>query len=180
VRFRRVAVPVAGVAIAIAIGVVGLASCSSGASTHDPYISAGKRHAAPALAGKDLNGEQVNIATSRGRITVVNFWASWCAPCRAESAALRSVALASPSVAFLGVDGDTSETNARSFVRDHQLPYPSVYDGRLNVATQWVVADYPQTFVVDDSGKVAARFFGGVTEQELTQMIHRVAASGAS
>jgi hypothetical protein len=60
------------------------------------------------------------------------------------------------------------------------MPYPSVYDGLHDVATAWIVAEYPQTFVVDASGKVAARFFGGVTEPELTQMIHRVAASSTS
>ena len=170
----------AGVAVAVTVGVVGLASCSGGGGTPDPFISVGKRHAAPALKGTDLDGKPVDIAASRGRITVVNFWASWCAPCRAESGALRTVALASPGTSFLGVDGDSSETNARSFARGHQLPYPSVYDGELNVATKWIVAEYPQTFVVDASGKVAARFFGAVTAPELTQMIHRVAASSTS
>ena len=173
----------AGAAVAVTVGIVGtvgLASCSGGGGKHDPYIPVGKRHAAPVLKGTDLDGERVDIVTTHGRITVVNFWASWCAPCRAESTALRSVALASPGTAFLGVDGDASETNARSFARDHRMPYPSVYDGLHDVATAWLVAEYPQTFVVDASGKVAARFFGGVTEPELTQMIHRVAASSTS
>lgn len=170
----------AGAAVAVTLGVVGLTSCSGGGGQHDPYISVGKRHAAPALKGADLDGKHVDIATTRGRVTVVNFWASWCAPCRAESGALRSVALASPGTTFLGVDGDESETNARSFARDHQLSYPSVYDGLHDVATAWIVAEYPQTFVVDASGKVAARFFGAVTAPELTQMIHRVAASSTS
>jgi peroxiredoxin len=161
------------------LSAVGLSSCSGG-STRDPYISPGKRTAAPALKGADLSGKQVDIASSRGRTVVVNFWASDCAPCRAESTALRSVALASPGAAFLGVDVEHSKTNGLSFARDHQLPYPSVYDGLLNVSTAWVVSALPQTFVVDASGKVAARFFGAVTESELTDMLHRVAADRTS
>jgi peroxiredoxin len=173
---------VAGVAVAVTVTVVGLVSCSGG-STHDPYIAPSQRKAAPATSGKDLDGKQVDLASSRGRIAVVNFWASWCSPCRAESGALRAVALAQPGTSFLGVDGDASETNARSFATDHQLPYPSIYDGggsdALEVATRWVVAEYPQTFVVDRSGRIAARFFGAVTQQELTDMLKRVAADKA-
>jgi peroxiredoxin len=173
--------PVAGAAVAVTVSVIGLASCSGGGSKHDPYVPPSKRAAAPALEGTDLDGKEVDLASSRGKTTVVNFWASWCAPCRAESGALRAVALAQPRTAFLGVDGDVgSKSNAQAFARDHQMPYPSLYDGEHNVATAWVVADYPQTFVVDPSGKVAARFFGAVTQQELTDMLHRVAAGGSS
>jgi thiol-disulfide isomerase/thioredoxin len=168
------------VAIALAVSVAGLASCSSGGDKHDPYIPPGKRHAAPALSGKDLVGNQVNIASSRGKTTVVNFWASYCGPCRAESAALRQVALKSPGTAFFGVDVEDSNANGLSFARDHKLPYPSVHDGLNEVATAWVVSALPQTFVVDPAGKVAARFFGAVTQQELTDMIHRVDASRSS
>jgi thiol-disulfide isomerase/thioredoxin len=171
---------VAGVAAAITLTAVGLSSCAGSGTTHDPYISPAKRTAAPALKGADLTGKQVDIATSRGRTTVVNFWASDCAPCRAESAALRSVALASPQTAFFGVDVERSKANGLTFARNHQLPYPSVYDGLNDVATAWVVSALPQTFVVDASGKVAARFFGAITESELTDMLQRVAAGGSS
>ena len=176
-RFRRVAASVAVVAIAVTVSVAGLAACSGGGNSHDPYIPAGKRHAAPALSGKDLVGQQVDIARSRGKTTVVNFWASDCSPCRAESAALRQVALTSPGTAFYGVDVEESKTNGLSFARDHNLPYPSVHDGLSEVATAWVVSALPQTFIVDASGKVAARIFGAVTEKELADLIARVAAT---
>lgn len=178
-RLRRVAVPVAGVAVALTVGLVGLVSCSGG-NTHDPYVSPGKRHAAPALSGKDLDGKQVNLASSRGKTTVVNFWASWCSPCRAESDGLRAAAQALPGVSFVGVDVTDTRSNAVAFVRNHKLPYPSVFDNEEDVATAWLVSGLPQTFVVDAQGRVAARFPGAVTQQELTDMIHRVEASGTS
>ncbi len=178
-RFRRFARPAAGVAVAVTVS-VGLVSCSGGGgNSHDPYIKPGKRIAAPALSGTDLNGKQVNLASSRGRIAVVNFWASDCAPCRAESTALRTVALASPATAFYGVDVETSKTDGTSFAREHRLPYPSLFDGELNVAPAWLVSALPQTFVIDASGRVAARFFGAVTEPELTDMLHRVAGNAS-
>lgn len=180
VRLRRLALPAAGLAVAITVSAVGLTSCSGGGHTHDPYIKVDKRTAAPALKGADLNGKQIDIASDHGRITVVNFWASDCAPCRAESAALRQVSLASPGTAFLGVDVEHSKTNGLSFARDHQMPYPSVYDGLLDVSTGWLVSALPQTFVVDASGKIAARFFGAITGPELTDMLHRVAADRSS
>lgn len=170
----------AGVAVAITVGAVGLSACSGGGGTHDPYISPGKRTAAPALKGADLDGKQVNLASSRGRVTVVNFWASWCGPCRAESNDLRAVAQASPDVSFVGVDVNDSRSNAKSFVRGHSLPYPSVFDDETKVATAWIVSGLPQTFVVDAQGRVAARFPGPVTESELTDMLQRVAAGKSS
>jgi thiol-disulfide isomerase/thioredoxin len=169
------------VAVAITVSAVGLVSCSGGGDTHDPYLSPGKRTAAPALKGTDLGGKRVDIATSRGRTTVINFWASWCAPCRAESDGLRAVAQTSPDVAFLGVDEDHDNRPAAvTFARAHRLPYPSAWDNESTIATDWVVSGLPQTFVVDASGKVAARFFGPVTESELTEMLHRVAADRTS
>ena len=173
VRSRRPAALLLAPAVAALV-----AGCSGGGAGHDPYISPGKRAAAPALSGSDLNGGHVDLAIeAKDKVAVVNFWASWCAPCRAESGALRAVADATPSVAFVGVDEDhTSKANARSFATEHRLPYPSVWDSQSAIAGGWNVPGLPQTFVVDRTGKVAARFTGAVTQGELSDMLKRVQA----
>jgi thiol-disulfide isomerase/thioredoxin len=176
VASRRPAVRSAAAAIALAALVAGC----SGSGTHDPYVKPGKRVAAPSLQGTDLQGSAVSLATGRGRVSVVNFWASWCAPCRAESADLEAVARAQPAVAFVGVNEDhTNKAAAISFARSRGLSYPSVFDPDDKIVGAWNVPDLPQTFIVDATGRIAARFLGAVTKDELTTMLARVQGAAA-
>ena len=172
---------IAAVGGVVVVGVVvGIVASQSGGASQNAYVSPGKRTAAPPLHGTSVSGDPVDITTSKGNVTVVNFWASWCGPCRAESDGLRQVALRSNDVAFVGVDEDhTNKAAAKSFSTQHKLPYPSVWDDTSDIAGAWNVPGLPQTFVVDPAGKVAARFSGAVTEHELTDVLNRVKAEKA-
>ena len=142
-------------------------------------VSLTKRKAAPDLAGSTLTRSQFSLASLRGKVVVVNFWGSWCAPCRAESAALVQVAgaTASQGVSFVGVDERDTRTDALSFVRGHGVTYPSVFDADGSLAAAWPAASGPPyTFIIDRQGRIAARFLGGVTPDELQSAVLKVSA----
>jgi thiol-disulfide isomerase/thioredoxin len=142
-------------------------------------VSLTKRKAAPDLKGGTIANAQLSLASLRGKVVVVNFWGSWCAPCRAESAALVQVAgaTASKGVTFVGVDERDTKTNALSFVRGHGVTYPSVFDEDGSLAAAWPAATGPPfTFIIDRQGRIAARFLGGVTPDELQSAVLKVSA----
>lgn len=143
-------------------------------------VSASKRDAAPNLSGTTLSGTQLALTSLKGKVVVVNFWGSWCAPCRAESAALESVAksTAAKGVTFVGVVERDNKSAARSFVEGHGVTYPSIFDDDGQLAAPWPGASGPPyTFIVDRNGRIAARFLGGVTTEELQTAVDKVTAA---
>jgi DsbE subfamily thiol:disulfide oxidoreductase len=146
--------------------------------THYPVDT---RKVAPKLSGETIAGGQLSLTSLKGKVVVVNFWGSWCPPCRAESSALMQVAKASASkgVTFVGVDERDTKPNALSFDRGHGVTYPSVFDEDGSIAAQWpAAAGPPYTFIIDRQGRVAARFLGGVTADELQSAVDKVTAEG--
>ncbi|MEV4203108.1 TlpA disulfide reductase family protein [Micromonospora globbae] len=116
---------------------------------------------------------------------VVNFWASWCAPCRAEAKDLNSVfeATKAQGVQFLGVDIMDDRSRAQAFVDAFAVPYPSLFDpaGRVALAFQGVnPSAIPTTVIVDRPGQVAAVFRKRVTAIELETVLRDVVAEAAA
>jgi thiol-disulfide isomerase/thioredoxin len=135
---------------------------------------------APSIHGQTLDGQALDIASLRGKVVVVNFWASWCAPCRAESARLVKVATdtAPLGVTFVGVDFKDERSAARRFVEVHDVPYPSLFDqpGVLLTRLRKLVPQYPpSTVILDRKGRIAALLVGGVTESQLSVPVRAVA-----
>jgi thiol-disulfide isomerase/thioredoxin len=147
-------------------------------------IRAGDRRPAPTIRGETLDGDPIDLASYRGKVVVLNFWASWCPPCRAESAGLVKVArdTAPLGVAFVGVNIKNDRSAALRFNEVHGVPYPSLYDEPGVVLTRLrrlVPQEPPSTLLLDRQGRIAALFIGGLTESELSGPVQALAGERA-
>ena len=195
-RSRRLPRAAAGVLAAAAVLV--LAGCEGGAIGADTpasngqsfvsgsygttFFKAGARPMAPAVTGKTLTGQKFSLASYRGDVVVMNFWGSWCAPCRQEAPTLGTLArqLRSRNVRFLGVDLRDNPSGADAFIRTFRIAYPSLNDPADEIALAFrgtVPPDgIPTTLLIDRSGHIAARIVGGVSYLGLKALITEVDA----
>jgi thiol-disulfide isomerase/thioredoxin len=139
-------------------------------------LAVDRRQSAPEVRGVLLDGTPYDLAARRGTVTVVNFWGSWCAPCRAEAADLEQTYRATRPAEFVGVNVRDLLGPALAFVRVQGVSYPSLSDpdGQLAVRFRDLPASaIPTTLVIDRDGGVAARFLGAVTASRLTRWSSR-------
>jgi cytochrome c biogenesis protein CcmG/thiol:disulfide interchange protein DsbE len=131
---------------------------------------------APPLVVRAFDGSTVSLAGLRGRPVVLNFWASWCAPCRQEDPSLQQAARDHATVAFVGVAFKDSSSAARAYADETHHPYP------LGEAVSGDVGHYgvtgpPETFFIDANGLVAARFVGPVDGGVMARYLQLVGAA---
>jgi len=144
----------------------------------------GERAAAPDLSGKTVNGGQLDVASYKGKVVVLNVWGSWCAPCRAEAPNFEKVYqdLKTKGVQFVGINTrDTSVQNAVAFEKQQGITYQSLYDptGKLMLRFKRGTLNpqaVPSTLVLDREGKIAARSLAALSEDKLRKMIAPVLA----
>jgi cytochrome c biogenesis protein CcmG/thiol:disulfide interchange protein DsbE len=116
----------------------------------------------------------------RGHVTVVDFWASWCGPCRAQQPQLDRLAQSygSRGVVFVGVDIRDDPAQGRAYVSRFSVPYRSISDPSADLAGTWDVPAPPTTVVVDASGVVRARVLGGVDAAGTGALLDKLLAGG--
>ncbi|MEN9453571.1 MAG: hypothetical protein RLZZ19_58 [Actinomycetota bacterium] len=138
------------------------------------FIPQADRKPAPAVSGPTLDGK--NFTAESGKILVLNVWASWCSPCRAEAPALEELSASHPEVQFLGVLTRDSLVAARAFVNRFGITYPSLTDDAilLKFHGQLTPNAIPTTLIIDSKGKIAARISGEITYSALEDLIKRV------
>ena len=167
-----VAVAAAGLAVAALAGGGGTGLVPEAGTGQVPTVGPGvvvvpreDRRPLPAFTGQTLQGDSLALASLRGRPLVLNFWASWCGPCRAEQQGLElaSRQLASRGVRLVGVNIRDDRGAAATYLKEFQVGYPSLFD-RPGVLPARLGALGPQappyTLVVDAQGLVVARVFG--------------------
>lgn len=125
---------------------------------------------APALTGTSLSGSHIDLAALRGRPVVLDFWASWCGPCRAEQDELNGLVskYAARGVQFLGVDIRDDSANALAYVKQFQVNYPSLFDPASDAAGTFNVDAPPTLLVVDGSGTIRLRELGTLSDVPTT------------
>jgi len=139
-------------------------------------LDRGTTRVAPSFALKSLSGSgSIKLDTYGGRVIVVNFWASWCGPCRAETPALNRAwqHWKSHLVTFIGVNSRDARGDGRAFAHSAHISYPVGYDGSGRTARAYGVGALPATFVISPRGRVVARFLGAVSAQKLSAAIAR-------
>lgn len=120
---------------------------------------------APALKLKGLDGKMHDLAQFRGRVVLINYWATWCPPCRREMPSMERLMQALKGEPFVvlavdvGEDAETIETFTGQL--DTELTFPILLDARSHAMQAWKVAGLPTTFLVDRQGRIVASAVGG-------------------
>lgn len=157
----------------VAIGVVGSASGQAAR----PAPVAASAFSLPLLG--DDSGQQVALSKYQGRPLIVNFFASWCEPCKAETPLLaRFYRTEKDKVALVGLDENDTLGNAMSFTRAHGVSYPVGFDPHFTVASAYGVNALPQTFFLNARHQIVDRVFGKVTLASLHKGIALATAGG--
>jgi cytochrome c biogenesis protein CcmG/thiol:disulfide interchange protein DsbE len=134
---------------------------------------------APSFQVPTLTGRgSIALRRFAGRVVVLNLWASWCDPCRAESPALEEVweSYRSRGVQFVGIDHQDSRSNGLGFRRAFGLTYPSGFDPAGTLAWRFGALGIPTTYVIDRDGRIVYRFLGKIRPGTLAEILDRVLA----
>jgi thiol-disulfide isomerase/thioredoxin len=134
----------------------------------------------PAVEGRGLRGEDVGPATYRGEVVAVNFWASWCGPCRKEQPGLQRLheEYGDRGVQFLGIDFKDDPAAARTYLDEFGVTYPSVADPSGGLAHRFGIPYLPATILVDANGQMRYLMVGAQPEDELRRYIEDLLDEG--
>jgi thiol-disulfide isomerase/thioredoxin len=196
VRLRSAHLVRVAAAVAVALVAAGCTSATSGQGESDTGFVSGSgtvitvdpadRKDAPDVSGERLGGGELSLADFRGQVAVLNVWASWCAPCRAEAPGLNRAArnLAKDDVAFVGLNTKDSEASAIALEKVLDTEYPSFSDPsgvlQLRLRDSIPPRAVPSTLVFDREGRVASGVIGPVTQEQLESLVQDVLAEDAA
>jgi len=128
---------------------------------------AGHRKPVPNFSGTTLRGDQpISVTILSGKVGVVNFWGSWCGPCRREQGPLEMLSKQyGARVQFVGINARRDQKAAAlAYLDEFDVTYPSVYNPDSSIAYAFRVRFMPATFVIDRQGKIAAEFIGAIAD----------------
>lgn len=169
-----------------------LTSCSSGGTSKAnenafvsgngaaKFIDIKDRKVAPEVSGKLLDGTSLTLA--KGKVTVINIWASWCSPCRAEAPVIENFAVKNPNIQFAGILTRDNQSAAQSFVKRFSLTYPNFIDDAIIASFRGSVLPnaIPTTLIIDTEGRVAARISGATTVALLKDLLEKVSGGAVN
>jgi cytochrome c biogenesis protein CcmG/thiol:disulfide interchange protein DsbE len=176
-RSRR-KLAVAGTVAALVAALVGLLAWRMAANEEAKGLAAaalaGERPQAPDFELPDLQGDgTLALSSLRGKVVVLNFWASWCVPCREEAPLLQDVwtRWKDRGVVVLGVNSRELSSKGREFLSEEGITYPNVHDGKGSTLGRFGIPALPETMFIDADGRVAAYIAGPVDAESLDRSI---------
>jgi cytochrome c biogenesis protein CcmG/thiol:disulfide interchange protein DsbE len=174
----------AAIALLVALVALFAQSVLQGSATVAAELGDGKRPQAPNFTLPRLSGSgDVSLKSFRGKVVLLNFWASWCAPCRDEATLFTQIQsqYGPRGVVVVGVDSQDFASAARSFARQYHVNYTLVRDSSNDVTTRWGVSSgFPVTFVINRQGAVQKVFVTQVTGSMLQRAMRPLLGAGAA
>jgi cytochrome c biogenesis protein CcmG/thiol:disulfide interchange protein DsbE len=174
------------VALGVALGIQGIRSGDGPGSSlgiaNEPAEALADGSMAPDFSLPALDGSgNIVLSELRGDVVVLNFWASWCVPCRREAPALQAAweDYRDRGVQFIGVNHQDARASAQAYERELGITYPSVFDPAGDVALDFGLLGLPTTLIVDGDGRIAYRFTGYLEERSLREAIDDALAGGS-
>ncbi len=168
----------------LTLAMLALAACSPSertpgtvpATPDDGVVDVG--HPVPAYAAVSLDGDSVSLAGQRGKVVLLNVWATWCHPCRDEIPQLRAIheKYRQQGLELIGVSVDTDGTDEtiRSFMRDFQMTFPIWRDPDERISSQFLIVGVPATFLIDRAGVLRWRKTGPIAPND-TSLLSAIA-----
>jgi thiol-disulfide isomerase/thioredoxin len=134
---------------------------------------------APEIDGPDLDGLPMKLSDYRGKVVLLNFWATWCSPCMrlVPHEKMLTNRLEGKPFAIVGVNSDTEQQEAQSAVKEHAITWRSFRDEISHeraISVDWKVIGYPTFYLIDQKGIIRKRWIGGPTWDDLTEAIDRL------
>jgi cytochrome c biogenesis protein CcmG, thiol:disulfide interchange protein DsbE len=159
----------------VAVLAPAITACSGGGlgdqGSVTSVVPASQRREAPTISVPNLaGGPRVTLAALRGHPVVVNFWASWCEPCKKETPQVVAFAKSHPSVDVVGIAVNDRPADSRRFARKEGVRYTLGSDPEADVASAYGVKALPVTVVVDSEGRVAKTIFGATDAKQLAAL----------
>jgi len=174
----------AAIALLVALVALFAQSVLQGSATVAAELGDGKRPQAPNFTLPRLSGTgDVSLQSFRGKVVLLNFWASWCAPCREEAALFDQIQsqYGPRGIVVVGVDSQDFANSARSFARQYHVNYTLVRDSSNDVTNRWGVSSgFPVTFVINRQGAVQKMFVTEVTGSMLQEAMRPLLGAGAA
>ncbi|MEW6583563.1 MAG: TlpA disulfide reductase family protein [Actinomycetota bacterium] len=148
-----------------------VAACSSGGSSGAVLLPPEERTPAKAFAVDGLDGGTVRLSDFKGTPVLLNFWASWCVPCRKETPALVRFQKAHPGIRVVGIAVNDKPADSRAFARRFDIPYPLGSDPDGRVGEDYEILGIPTTFLIDAQGRLAAPVSAGPVEDRYLETL---------
>jgi cytochrome c biogenesis protein CcmG/thiol:disulfide interchange protein DsbE len=144
----------------------------------DPHAVPFMLNGAPATPFKMKRldtGEMVDFAQFKGKPVVINFWSTWCGPCKLEHPVLQWAAdKYKDRVIFLGIVFEDTEDNTRRFLQSNGTTYPQLFDSKSTVAVDYGVSGVPETYFIDKDGKILFKYAMPIDVRTMEESLHKI------